>query len=215
MLMDPRLEDYYAALFSFYGVQVLVHGNQDYPEISARGILLAPLKEAFLQVLHHFVFVPASIQCLHTQYCLYQQVSSVSTLNIVCTSKYPVSPHSILSIPTSIQCLHTQYCLYQQVSSVSTLNIVCTSKYLLSPHSILSVSASIQCLYTQYCLYQQVFIAPVFICICISKYPHFFLYPVMYRGGGFGGSTPLPRNSEVFTKLSQIPSSVENTSVTT
>jgi hypothetical protein len=50
MLIDPRLEDYYAALFSFYGIQVLVHANQDYPEISARGILLSPLKEAFLQV---------------------------------------------------------------------------------------------------------------------------------------------------------------------
>ncbi|PSN58038.1 hypothetical protein C0J52_02048 [Blattella germanica] len=50
MLIDPRLEDYYAALFSFYGVQVLVHSYQDYPEISARGILLAPQKEAFLQV---------------------------------------------------------------------------------------------------------------------------------------------------------------------
>lgn len=50
MLIDPRLEDYYAALFSFYGIQVLVHANQDYPEISAKGILLAPQKEAFLQV---------------------------------------------------------------------------------------------------------------------------------------------------------------------
>jgi amiloride-sensitive sodium channel len=49
MLIDPKLEDYYAALFSFYGVQVLVHANQDYPEISARGILLSPRKEAFLQ----------------------------------------------------------------------------------------------------------------------------------------------------------------------
>jgi hypothetical protein len=33
------------------------------------------------------------------------------------------------------------------------------------------------------------------------------------RGGGF--QTPSPRNSEVFTKLSRIPSSVENTSVST
>ena len=53
MLIDPRLEDYYAALFSFYGVQVLVHSYQDYPEISARGILLSPQKEAFLQVSSH------------------------------------------------------------------------------------------------------------------------------------------------------------------
>jgi hypothetical protein len=35
------------------------------------------------------------------------------------------------------------------------------------------------------------------------------------RGGGSGVQTPLPRNSEVLTKLSRIPSSVENTSVTT
>jgi hypothetical protein len=34
------------------------------------------------------------------------------------------------------------------------------------------------------------------------------------EGGGVGGSNP-PRNSEVLTKLSRIPSSVENTSVTT
>ena len=54
MLIDPRLEDYYAALFSFYGIQVLVHANQDYPEISARGILLSPRKEAFLQASAEF-----------------------------------------------------------------------------------------------------------------------------------------------------------------
>jgi hypothetical protein len=34
-------------------------------------------------------------------------------------------------------------------------------------------------------------------------------------GGVLGGSTPPPRNSEVLTRLSRIPSSVENTSVTT
>jgi hypothetical protein len=34
------------------------------------------------------------------------------------------------------------------------------------------------------------------------------------RGGGLGGETP-SRNSEVLTTLSRIPSSVENTSVTT
>jgi hypothetical protein len=41
--------------------------------------------------------------------------------------------------------------------------------------------------------------------------------PVGYRGGGWGFKTPppRPRNSEVLTKLSRIPSSVENTSVTT
>jgi hypothetical protein len=33
--------------------------------------------------------------------------------------------------------------------------------------------------------------------------------------GGLGVQPPPPRNSEVFTKLSRIPSSVENTSVTT
>jgi hypothetical protein len=42
-----------------------------------------------------------------------------------------------------------------------------------------------------------------------------FMDPVAYRGGlgGFGGFKP-PRNSEVLTNLSRIPSSVENTSVT-
>jgi hypothetical protein len=34
------------------------------------------------------------------------------------------------------------------------------------------------------------------------------------EGGGLGGSNPPPRNSEVFTKLNRIPSSVENRSVT-
>jgi hypothetical protein len=38
---------------------------------------------------------------------------------------------------------------------------------------------------------------------------------VAYRGGFGGVQTPRPRNSEVLTKLSRIPSSVENTSVTT
>jgi hypothetical protein len=39
-------------------------------------------------------------------------------------------------------------------------------------------------------------------------------HAVAYRGGGLGLFKP-PRISEVFTKLSRIPSSVENTSVTT
>jgi hypothetical protein len=34
-------------------------------------------------------------------------------------------------------------------------------------------------------------------------------------GGGGGEFNPLPRHSEVLTKLSRIPSSVENTSITT
>lgn len=50
ILVDPRLEDYYAALFSFYGLQVLVHSPRDYPEISANAFILAPKKVAFLQV---------------------------------------------------------------------------------------------------------------------------------------------------------------------
>jgi hypothetical protein len=33
--------------------------------------------------------------------------------------------------------------------------------------------------------------------------------------GGGGSHPPTPRNSEVLTKLSRIPSSVENTSITT
>jgi hypothetical protein len=41
-------------------------------------------------------------------------------------------------------------------------------------------------------------------------------YTVAYRGGVCGVQTPpSPRNSEVLTKLSRIPSFVENTSVTT
>jgi hypothetical protein len=112
MLIDPRLEDYYAALFSFYGVQVLVHGNQDYPEISARGILLAPLKEAFLQVPRYFVSVPTSFLSLHTQYCLYQQVSIAPIFIRICISKYSQPNPSLLSVSASIQYLHTHFCLY-------------------------------------------------------------------------------------------------------
>ncbi|KAK7862083.1 hypothetical protein R5R35_011499 [Gryllus longicercus] len=50
MLMDPRLDAYFAALFSFYGLQVLVHAPHDYPDIMARAIILAPQREAFLQI---------------------------------------------------------------------------------------------------------------------------------------------------------------------
>jgi hypothetical protein len=38
--------------------------------------------------------------------------------------------------------------------------------------------------------------------------------PVAYQVGVWGVQPPLPRNSEVLTTLSRIPSSVENTSVT-
>lgn len=98
MLIDPRLEDYYAALFSFYGVQVLVHGNQEYPEISARGILLSPLKEAFLQVRHYLVSVSSSIHSLHTEFCLYHHVST--------------APHSILFVSASIRSPNPHFYLY-------------------------------------------------------------------------------------------------------
>jgi hypothetical protein len=40
-----------------------------------------------------------------------------------------------------------------------------------------------------------------------------YVEPVAYREGVLGGSNP-PRSSEVLTKLSRIPSSVKNTSVT-
>jgi hypothetical protein len=42
------------------------------------------------------------------------------------------------------------------------------------------------------------------------------LHAVVYRGVGFGVFNPPPKKkSEILTKLSRIPSSVENTSVTT
>nr|CAD7403909.1 unnamed protein product [Timema cristinae] len=74
MLMDPRLEDYYAALFSFYGLQVLIHAPTDYPEISARGIILAPKKEAFLQVSAAATYSTSNVRLLSTsqRQCLFK-----------------------------------------------------------------------------------------------------------------------------------------------
>ena len=183
MLIDPRLEDYYAALFSFYGVQVLVHGNRDYPEISARGILLSPLKEAFLQVRHYLVSVSTSIHSLHAQFYLYHQVSiaptliftfiskyPVSTLSFVCISKYPQPQTSFVFVSASIMYLHTQLSvsasihrpnrhlyLYQQVSRVSTSKYFCISKYPQIQPSFVTVSVSIH--------------SPNTHCVCISQYP--------------------------------------------
>ncbi|XP_021941869.1 sodium channel protein Nach-like isoform X2 [Zootermopsis nevadensis] len=79
MLIDPRLEDYYAALFSFYGIQVLVHANQDYPEISARGILLSPRKEAFLQVSAASTYSTKEVRDLSRQQrqCLFEDEQSL------------------------------------------------------------------------------------------------------------------------------------------
>ena len=128
MLIDPRLEDYHAALFSFYGVQVLVHGNRDYPEISARGILLSPLKEAFLQVRHYLLSVSASIHSLHTQFCLYQQVSIPPTF-ILSVSSSIHSPNPRFYLYQQVSSLHTQFCLYQQVSITPNPICVCISKY--------------------------------------------------------------------------------------
>jgi hypothetical protein len=46
--------------------------------------------------------------------------------------------------------------------------------------------------------------------------PFLSLTRIQWRTEGEGGfNPPTPRNSEVLTKLSRIPSSVENTSVTT
>ncbi|XP_033609232.1 sodium channel protein Nach [Cryptotermes secundus] len=79
MLIDPRLEDYYAALFSFYGIQVLVHANQDYPEISARGILLSPRKEAFLQVSAAATYSTREVRALSKEQrqCLFEDEQSL------------------------------------------------------------------------------------------------------------------------------------------
>ncbi|KAJ9586858.1 hypothetical protein L9F63_019540 [Diploptera punctata] len=82
MLIDPRLEDYYAALFSFYGVQVLVHSYQDYPEISARGILLSPQKEAFLQVSAASTYSTPEVRALKKQQrqCLFEDEHSEANM---------------------------------------------------------------------------------------------------------------------------------------
>jgi hypothetical protein len=48
-----------------------------------------------------------------------------------------------------------------------------------------------------------------------SSCPRKYREPVVYRGGVWRVQPSPPRNSEVLTKLSRIPSSVENTSVTT
>jgi hypothetical protein len=59
---------------------------------------------------------------------------------------------------------------------------------------------------------------PIFISVGVTEFSLGRLSGVPI-GGGFGGPTlpppPTPRNSQVLTKLSRIPSSVENTSVTT
>ncbi|XP_049863648.1 sodium channel protein Nach-like [Schistocerca gregaria] len=77
MLMDPRLEDYYAALFSFYGVQVLVHSPQDYPDISARGLIIAPQKEAFLQITAESTYSTPAVRTLNIdqRQCLFEDES--------------------------------------------------------------------------------------------------------------------------------------------
>lgn len=194
MLMDPRLEDYYAALFSFYGIQVLVHGNHEYPKISARGILLSPLKEAFLQVRHYLVSVSANIHSLHTQFCLYQQVSIAPTFINICISKFSQTQLSFLSVSASIHSPHL--CLYQQVSCPSTLirlyhqvstdpTAICIyiSMYPVSQRPSFSVSACIHSTNPPLYLYQPVSTAPTLIvsvsasihspkpqCVCISRY---------------------------------------------
>jgi hypothetical protein len=47
--------------------------------------------------------------------------------------------------------------------------------------------------------------------ICLANY----YLPSQWNMGGGGGGVPTTQNSEVLTKLSKIPSSVENTSITT
>ncbi|XP_068085172.1 sodium channel protein Nach-like [Anabrus simplex] len=77
MLMDPRLEDYYAALFSFYGIQVQVHPPLDYPNICERGIILAPKKEAFMQVTAETTYATPQVRSLDVKQrqCLFDDES--------------------------------------------------------------------------------------------------------------------------------------------
>jgi hypothetical protein len=54
--------------------------------------------------------------------------------------------------------------------------------------------------------------------VCVVQYQYIeygfrVIFLVAYRV--LGGSNPLPRNSEILRNLSQIPSSMENTSITT
>jgi hypothetical protein len=54
----------------------------------------------------------------------------------------------------------------------------------------------------------------VYVCVCVCVCMYVCMYvSVAYQGGVWSVQTP-PWNSEVLTKLSRIPSSVENTSVT-
>jgi hypothetical protein len=48
----------------------------------------------------------------------------------------------------------------------------------------------------------------------IQHYTLIYLYSSVPLGAGVGGFNPLPTNSEVFIKLSRIPSSLKNTSAT-
>ncbi|XP_047107350.1 pickpocket protein 28-like [Schistocerca piceifrons] len=49
VLVDPLLNDYYVAAYSFHGLQVLVHSPVDYPFVATRSIIVRPRTETFIQ----------------------------------------------------------------------------------------------------------------------------------------------------------------------
>ncbi|XP_049835641.1 pickpocket protein 28-like [Schistocerca gregaria] len=84
VLLDPQLEDYQAATFSFYGFQVLVHSPVEFPDVIARGHIVKPSSEAFLQVTAEQTMSTDAVRRLSLQQrqCLYPNEGGYATARI-------------------------------------------------------------------------------------------------------------------------------------
>ncbi|XP_049946953.1 sodium channel protein Nach-like [Schistocerca serialis cubense] len=84
VLLDPQLEDYQAATFSFYGFQVLVHSPVEFPDVIARGHIVKPASEAFLQVTAEQTMSTDAVRRLSLQQrqCLYPNEGGYATARI-------------------------------------------------------------------------------------------------------------------------------------
>ncbi|XP_049805714.1 pickpocket protein 28-like [Schistocerca nitens] len=84
VLLDPQLEDYQAATFSFYGFQVLVHSPVEFPDVIARGHVVKPSSEAFLQVTAEQTMSTDAVRRLSLQQrqCLYPNEGGYATASV-------------------------------------------------------------------------------------------------------------------------------------
>ncbi|GLG99400.1 Sodium channel protein Nach, partial [Gryllus bimaculatus] len=78
LLLDPELDEYFSWPFSFRGLQVLVHAPYNYPDVTARGVIIGSDREAFMQISAESTYTSDNLRHLspHDRKCFLKEENS-------------------------------------------------------------------------------------------------------------------------------------------